>query len=73
MTFNGFLIKFCVWVVTIFLGWVSCMMFVDGVWFGGCLFGIPALILFVFATGLVRMKTQAEIDAYVATKKGLNK
>jgi hypothetical protein len=42
-------------------------------WFGAFVFGIPTLVLFAFFSGILRVRTQAEVDAYVASRKGLRK
>jgi hypothetical protein len=73
MTFNRFIAKFCMVMIMIPLGYITCIMLGGQMWFGAFVFGIPTLVLFAFFSGILRVRTQAEVDAYVASRKGLRK
>ena len=46
MTFNRFIAKFCMVMIMIPLGYITCIMLGGQMWFGAFVFGIPTLVLF---------------------------
>jgi hypothetical protein len=62
---------FFVFVIMILLGYITCLLLSAHEWFFSFVFGIATLALFLKFTSIVMAGMQKDIDASLASKKGL--